>query len=75
MSETPEKKKAHLRYDNVFKTAWTAEFHFIKQVYKNVCKILISIFSWFFHTIFKDLTEQISYPKCSRMHHFVSYRF
>jgi hypothetical protein len=30
MSETPEKKKAHLRYDNVFKTAWTAEFHFIK---------------------------------------------
>jgi hypothetical protein len=38
MSETPEKKKAHLRYDNVFKTAWTAEFHFTKHVYKNVCK-------------------------------------
>jgi hypothetical protein len=28
MSETPEKKKARLRYDNVFKTAWTDEFHF-----------------------------------------------
>jgi hypothetical protein len=23
MSETPEKKKARLRYDNIFKTAWT----------------------------------------------------
>ena len=23
ISETPEKKKARLRYDNVFKTAWT----------------------------------------------------
>jgi hypothetical protein len=31
MSETPEKKKARLRYDNVFKTAWTDEFHFIKH--------------------------------------------
>ena len=31
MSETPEKKKAHLRYDNIFKTAWTDEFHFIKH--------------------------------------------
>ena len=31
MSETPEKKKAHLRYDNVFKTAWTDAFHFIKH--------------------------------------------
>jgi hypothetical protein len=28
MSETPEKKEARLRYDNVFKTAWTDEFHF-----------------------------------------------
>jgi hypothetical protein len=26
MSETPEKKKARLRYDNAFKTAWTDEF-------------------------------------------------
>ena len=34
-----------------------------------ICKMLISILSWFFHTIFKDLTEQILYPKCSRMHH------
>ena len=25
------------------------------------CKMLISIFSWFFHTIFKDLTEQMLY--------------
>jgi hypothetical protein len=31
MSETPEKKKARLRYDNVFKTAWTDEVHFIKH--------------------------------------------
>ena len=28
MSET---KKARLRLDNVFKTAWTDEFHFIKH--------------------------------------------
>ena len=34
MSETPEKKKAHLRYDNVFKTAWTDEVHFIKHYRK-----------------------------------------
>ena len=26
-----KKKKARLRYDNVFKTAWTDEFHFIKH--------------------------------------------
>jgi hypothetical protein len=38
-----------------------------------ICKMLISIFSWFFHTIFKDLTEQILYPKCNRMHHFASF--
>ena len=31
ISETPEKKKARLRLDNVFKTAWTDEFHFIKH--------------------------------------------
>ena len=31
MSETPEKKKARLRYDNAFKRAWTDEFHFIKH--------------------------------------------
>jgi hypothetical protein len=29
--ETPENKKARLRYDNVFKTAWTDEVHFIKH--------------------------------------------
>ena len=34
MSETPEKKKARLRYDNVFKTAWTDEVHFIKHSQK-----------------------------------------
>jgi hypothetical protein len=34
MSETPEKKKARLRYDNVLKTAWTDEFHFIKHSLK-----------------------------------------
>ncbi|SCN47430.1 hypothetical protein BAZMOX_269846_0 [methanotrophic endosymbiont of Bathymodiolus azoricus (Menez Gwen)] len=27
----------------------------------------------FNHTIFKDLTEQILYPKCSKMHHFASF--
>jgi hypothetical protein len=27
----PIKKKARLRYDNVFKTAWTDEVHFIKH--------------------------------------------
>ena len=32
MSETPEKKKARLRYDNIFETAWTDEFHFVKQI-------------------------------------------
>jgi hypothetical protein len=31
MSETLKKKKARLRYDNVFKTAWTNEVHFIKH--------------------------------------------
>ena len=35
--------------------------------------MLISIFSWFYHTIFKVLTTQILYPKCSRMHHFASF--
>jgi hypothetical protein len=34
MSETPENKKARLRYDNVFKTAWTDEVHFIKHFRK-----------------------------------------
>ena len=36
----------------------------------------MSIFSWFFHTtfIFKDLTEQIVYPKCNIMHHFASWK-
>ena len=28
---------------------------------------------WFYHTIFKVLTTQILYPKCSRMHHFASF--
>jgi hypothetical protein len=28
------------------------------------------ICSWFYHTIFKVLTTQILYPKCSRMQHF-----
>jgi hypothetical protein len=38
MSETPEKKKARLRYDNVFKTAWSDEFHFIKHSRKGKTK-------------------------------------
>jgi hypothetical protein len=44
MSETPEKKEGSF-------TLWLWQI--------NICKMLISIFSWFFHTIFKDLTEQI----------------
>ena len=36
MSETPEKKKGRLRYDNVFKTAWTDEVHFIKHSRKGI---------------------------------------
>jgi hypothetical protein len=36
MSETPEKKKARLRYDNVFKTAWTDDVHFIKHSRKGI---------------------------------------
>ena len=92
ISETPEKKKARLRYDNVFKTAWTDEFHFIKHSRKwnkfafcefcrtaTECTILRpsekkSIFSWFYHTIFKVLITQILYPKCSRWHHFASWK-
>jgi hypothetical protein len=35
-NETPEKKKARLRYDNVFKTAWTDEVHFIKHSRKGI---------------------------------------
>jgi hypothetical protein len=34
MSETPEKKKARLRYDNVFKTAWTDEVYYITPTSK-----------------------------------------
>ena len=41
------------------------------QIY--ICNMLISIFSWFFHTIFKYLTEQILYPKYNRMHLFASF--
>ena len=41
------------------------------QIY--ICNMLISIFSWFFHSIFKDLTEQILYPKYNRMHLFASF--
>ena len=33
----------------------------------------ILIFPWFYHTVFKFLTTQILYPKCSRMHHFASF--
>jgi hypothetical protein len=36
MSETPEKKKARLRYDNVLKTTWTDEVHFIKHSRKGI---------------------------------------
>ena len=89
MSETPEKKKARLRYDNVFKTAWTDEFHFIKHSRKGnkfafcefcktttECTILHpseknSIFSWFYHTIFKVLTTQIyiqNATECTILH-------
>ena len=86
-----KKRRLRLRYDNVFKTAWTDEFHFIKhsrkgnkfafcEFYRTAteCTILRPsekkfIFSWFYHTIFKVLTTQILYPKCSRMQHFASF--
>ena len=75
------KKKARLRYDNVFKTAWTDEFHFIKHSRKGnkfafceFCRTDFSInhgghsdvYSLPMVPIFKDLTEQILYPKCNR---------
>jgi hypothetical protein len=36
MKKSNQKKKARLRYDNVFKTAWTDEFHFIKHSRKGI---------------------------------------
>ena len=38
-----------------------------------ICKMLISTFSWFYHTIFKVFTTQIVYPICSKMHLFASF--
>ena len=38
-----------------------------------ICKMLISTFSWFYHTIFKVFTTRILCPKCSWMHHFASF--
>jgi hypothetical protein len=82
MSETPEKKKAGLRYDNVLKTAWTDEWFdwidFISKMQQNAPFWLCpsekkSICSWFYHTIFKVFTTHILYPKCSWMHHFASF--
>jgi hypothetical protein len=86
MSETPEKKKTGLCYDNVLKTAWTGEWFdwtdFISKMQQNapfkkafcVCPSeKKSICSWFHHTIFTVFTTQILYPKCSRMHHFASF--
>jgi hypothetical protein len=86
MSETPEKKKTGLCYDNVLKTAWTGEWFdwidFISKMQQNapfkkafcVCPSeKKSISSWFHHTIFKVFTTQILYPKCNWMHHFASF--
>jgi hypothetical protein len=53
---------------------WT---DFISKMQQNAafCILLKKFyFLWFYHTIFKVLTTQILYPKCSRMHHFASYR-
>ena len=94
MSETPENKKARLRLHNVFQTAWTDEFHFIKHSRKGnkfaFCEFCRTDFSinnrghsdvtkhvgtanpfvhGFINIIFKVLTTQILYPKCSLMHH------
>ena len=37
MSETPEKKKARLRYDNIFETVWTDEFQHIRLLTIETC--------------------------------------
>ena len=73
MSETPEKKKARLRYDNVFlirlqEVIFLIVFHnyatvcvikTLTNIY--ICKMLISIFSWFFHTIGTILKLVLTY--------------
>jgi hypothetical protein len=66
MSETPEKKKARLRYDNVFKTAWTDEFHFIKHSQKGnkiaFCKFCRTDFS-IKHRGHSDVTKHVGTAK------------
>ena len=63
MSETPEKKKARLRYDNVFKTAWTDEFHFIKHSRRGnkfaFCEFCRTYFS-INHGGHSDVTKHVS---------------
>jgi hypothetical protein len=52
MSETPEKKKARLRYDNIFETAWTDEFQHIRLLTIETChaycilEMLILVIVW-----------------------------
>ena len=62
MSEMPEKKKARLRYDNVFKTAWTDEFHFIKHSRKGnkfaFCEFCRTDFS-INHGCHSDVTKHV----------------
>jgi hypothetical protein len=67
MSETPEKKKkARLRYDNVFKTAWTDEFHFIKHSRKGnkfaFCEFCRTDFS-INHGGYSDVTKHVGTAK------------
>jgi hypothetical protein len=69
MSETPEKKKARLRYDNVFKTAWTDEFHFIKHSRKG------NKFDNFFYIFFfKSVGKLLRTVGGRRLKNLVDYR-
>ena len=55
------------------KKFWTKQYTITPPHFKFNGRFLTSISSWFFHTTFKDLTEQILYPKWNRMYHFASF--
>ena len=69
--ETPENKGAHLRFDNIFKTAWTDKFHFIKHSRKGnklafceFCRIDFSIN----HGGQSDVTKHVGTAKHNRFY-------
>ena len=63
MSNTPEKKKTTLQYDNSFKKSWTSSYPFIKASRKGVkhcfCELCRSDFS-ISHGGLGDVTRHIS---------------